>query len=171
MGVKANDTAKKAHTGRFAANLAYGTAESSLRQTVAITSGQNYQFHVSLSTSTDLNSPTIYVQVLYENTAGEVVGVGLEEEIVYGNIPGGTSDAWLNILQITELAPATATQASVIISKPISALNAPIVYVDDVALVEFSGGDGTGATGPTGVTGVTGATGASGATEIGRAHV
>src|SRR5690625_7538907 len=88
-------------------------ANSQLAQTVPINGGDNFQFHVSLSKSTRINSPIIYVQVLYLNNADVVVGRGLDIEIAYDSIPSILDSSWLDILLVTDPAPATATQARV----------------------------------------------------------
>ncbi|SDM76557.1 NTTRR-F1 domain, partial [Sediminibacillus halophilus] len=148
----------QAHSGFHSARLASGAAEASLSQTVAATAGERYELLVSLAKTTTNPSPVINIQVLFLNAANTVVGTGLDTEIFYGNIPFAENGTWHNFYQNTEPAPAGTTQAQVIISKPVSAITAPAVLVDDVELLSAEGGDGVGPTGPIGPTGPTGPT-------------
>src|SRR5699024_6418204 len=156
--------------GRFAAYLAPGSTPSSLSQTVPITSGESLQLIVSLSKYGFYSSPDILVRVIFLNGNNIEVGIGLNIQISGSSLPNVTSGSWKEIYHTTDAAPASATQARVEISKPISSLNDASVLVDDVALLSVSGGTGTpgptGATGATGVTGPIGPTGATGATGV-----
>src|SRR5699024_29013 len=146
--------------GRFAAYLAPGSTPSSLSQTVPITSGESLQLIVSLSKYGFYSSPDILVRVIFLNGNNIEVGIGLNIQISGSSLPNVTSGSWKEIYHTTDAAPASATQARVEISKPISSLNDASVLVDDVALLSVSGGIGT--PGPTGATGATGATGVTG---------
>src|SRR5690625_5486137 len=78
--------------------------------------------------------------------------------ISYGSIPNGLGGSWRDVFQITDVAPSEATQAYLVISKPVSSIFSPIVYIDDVALLSFDGTDTGGPTGPIGPTETKGAT-------------
>ncbi|SET77047.1 hypothetical protein SAMN05216389_12640, partial [Oceanobacillus limi] len=151
--INADIISEFAHSGNYSARLANSTVAASLSQIVPAEPGEAYELLVSLSKSNLQQSPTILLQVLFLDDANNVVAVGLETEIEYGSIPVILDDTWLEVYQTTDVSPTGTTQAQVIISKPISSLTAPFIYVDDVSLLDVSDSGAPGPTGPTGAPG------------------
>ena len=155
------------HSGYYSVSLAGGTLNSYFYQIVPISPNQEFEFIVSIAKLNALISPAVVLSVAYYNSAFSFLGYGLIVNIPSGNITDNSIADWTEIYQTTSLAPATATQALVLVKKLPLAGSASLAF-DDVSLVALSGMTGdtgaTGATGATGVTGVTGATGAAGST-------
>src|SRR5699024_10344242 len=131
-----------------------GISQSSLTQTVPVTTGQNFQLLVSLAKYGFLPSPLLSIRVSYLNDDNIEVGAGLDTIMTSGSLPNVFLDSWKEIYHVTDTAPDAATQVRVEILKPAGRFYTSNVLVDDVALLAFT--TGTTPPGPTGPTGPTG---------------
>ncbi|MGG1267862.1 NTTRR-F1 domain, partial [Brevibacillus laterosporus] len=147
----------QSHTGFFSARLFGNTTNSLLFQAVPVTPGDSFEFLLSIAKLGNLVSPQVNIALLYLDVTATPVGIGLNFTIPVGHLPDNTANIWTTIYETTSVVPATAIQALLIIEK-VPALTTADVVVDDIQLLQTSGG----ATGPTGATGATGDTGATG---------
>src|SRR5699024_12394762 len=111
--------------------------QASLSQTVPISGDQSLELLVSLSKYSLATSPAISFQVVYLNADNAEVGRGLDVEIPYNSLPNAMFGSWRVVYQVTGPAPASATQARVVISQAFSLLFSQLGFVAGVTFYAF----------------------------------
>ncbi|MGG3176610.1 NTTRR-F1 domain, partial [Brevibacillus laterosporus] len=142
----------QSHTGSFSALFFGNTTNSVLYQTVPVTSGEIFEFFLSIGKIGNLPSPQVNIALIYLNAASTPENIGINIILPVGKLPNNLNNNWSTIYEISSVVPAAATQAMVIIHK-IPAPSTADIVVDDIVLVQTGAGT-IGGTGPTGATGI-----------------
>ncbi|MED1791002.1 NTTRR-F1 domain, partial [Brevibacillus laterosporus] len=141
---------QQSHSGTFSA-LLFGTTTSSLMfQTVPVTTGDSFEFFLSIAKIGNLPSPQVNIAVIYVNAASIPISIGMSVILPVNHLPNNLNNDWITIYNTTSVVPEAATQAMIIIHK-IPAPSTADIVVDDIALIQTGGGT-IGATGTTGAT-------------------
>lgn len=140
------------HSGSYSAYFPAGNSHSSLTQTAPISAGDNVQLLISLAKFGFQRNPRIIIRIAYLDDMNTEVGSGLNLAIEPGTLPNVILNNWHEIYQVTDIAPANATQVRIEISKPMGMYFSSNVLIDDVSLLTVDS-DVSGPPGPTGPTG------------------
>lgn len=127
------------HSGSRSARLEGGSINASLSQLVPVSPGENFEFFVSLAKIGTATSPPISIVISYRDSGNNAIpNAQTTINLPSGRLPNNNEDDWIEIYGTTTIAPNTAAQALVNITKSGLSGSAPVL-VDDVALLAFTG--------------------------------